>query len=143
MSQQQKTENLRKFAEQLKAIRLRRGWNQNELAEVLGVGASSVSNWETMRNGVTRKQLHTWRRASSKPAGKPQPLPDGRPYRLFGISTIYLGCAATIATWLLPDFRTDKPVLFPFLVVGFLAIIIAELRAARSDAIQIHLRQKL
>jgi transcriptional regulator with XRE-family HTH domain len=57
LSQQVKSEFLRNFSETLKAIRTRRGWSQEDLAEQLGVAPSAVSNWETMANGPTRARL--------------------------------------------------------------------------------------
>jgi transcriptional regulator with XRE-family HTH domain len=57
LSQQEKKEFLRNFSDTLKAIRTRRGWSQEELADALRVSAGAVANWETMANGPTRARL--------------------------------------------------------------------------------------
>lgn len=57
VGQQKKTEFLRHFSETLKAIRIRRGWNQEELAHRLGIPASNVGNYESMLNGPTPARL--------------------------------------------------------------------------------------
>lgn len=56
-NQQQKTELLKNFSETLRAIRMRRGWTQGELAQKLDVSAGAVANWEAMINGPTRARV--------------------------------------------------------------------------------------
>lgn len=65
MGQQISTENyrhlsdeeLKRFSERLRSIRLRRGWSQDVLAEKLGVKPSSVGNWESRINGPLRSRI--------------------------------------------------------------------------------------
>ena len=57
MSQQSKKELLRNFSETLRAIRMRRGWTQGELAGKLDVSPGAVANWEAMINGPTRSRV--------------------------------------------------------------------------------------
>lgn len=57
INQQQKKELLRNFSETLRAIRMRRGWTQGELAGKLDVSPGAVANWEAMINGPTRSRV--------------------------------------------------------------------------------------
>lgn len=51
--QEKKTEFLRIFSDRIKALRLRRGLSQEQLADLLGVRKGTVGNWESGQNGAT------------------------------------------------------------------------------------------
>lgn len=57
MGQQKKSDILSGFAQRLRAIRTRRGWTQEDLAEKLGVSASAVGNWESQQNPPSRRRI--------------------------------------------------------------------------------------
>lgn len=44
----------------LRLARVKKGYSQEYLAEVMGVSSSRVSRWETGRTGMTIQQIHSY-----------------------------------------------------------------------------------
>jgi SOS-response transcriptional repressor LexA len=57
VSQQKKSEILRNFPDVIKGLRLRRGLSQADLAEMLGVSAGAIANWESRLNPPSNSTL--------------------------------------------------------------------------------------
>jgi SOS-response transcriptional repressor LexA len=57
VSQQKKSEILRNFPDAIKGIRLRRGLSQVDFADLLGISAGAVANWESRQNAPSNQNL--------------------------------------------------------------------------------------